>query len=122
MSLYEYRAIVTKAYDGDTITVDVDLGWNVWLREQGLRLNRINAPELKTDVGGPEAQAALEALTPIGSELIIKTMKDKEDKYGRMLAEIYLASDQLRLRNVNDQMVKLGFAVYWDGKGKRPLK
>lgn len=120
MGLYEYRAVVTKLFDGDTVTVDVDLGWDVWLKDKGLRLNRINAPELYTDEDGPEAQQFIESMIPLGTDLIIKTKKDKTEKYGRMLAEIYRADDVLKMRNINDAMVKAGFALYWDGTGERP--
>ncbi|MEM9214065.1 MAG: hypothetical protein AAGD25_06925 [Cyanobacteria bacterium P01_F01_bin.150] len=47
---YRYRAIATKIYDGDTITVDVDLGFHTWQKSIKLRLIGINTPELR----GPE--------------------------------------------------------------------
>ena len=45
--MYEYRAFVRKVYDGDTITVDIDLGFDVVLKAQKIRLVRINAPEVR---------------------------------------------------------------------------
>ena len=45
--MYEYRAFVTKVYDGDTITVDIDLGFGVQLKKQSIRLSGINAPEVR---------------------------------------------------------------------------
>jgi len=42
-TLYHYKAIVTSVYDGDTCTVDIDLGLSAWIRGEKLRLNRINA-------------------------------------------------------------------------------
>lgn len=42
--MYEYRAFVRKVYDGDTITVDIDLGFEVLLKNQKLRLYGINTP------------------------------------------------------------------------------
>ena len=44
---YLYKATVTEVYDGDTITVDIDLGLNVWLKDQTLRLLGIDTPELR---------------------------------------------------------------------------
>lgn len=120
--MYEYIAVVTKVHDGDTITVDVDLGWGIWAHDQSLRLNRINSPELADKSGaGKVAQKALVGILPLGSEVVVRTIKDKTEKYGRMLAEIYLADDKLRLTNINDNMVKNGFAKYWDGTGVRPV-
>ena len=45
--MYEYRAFVRKVYDGDTVTVDIDLGFDVVLKGQKIRLVRINAPEVR---------------------------------------------------------------------------
>ena len=44
---YNYRAIVKSVHDGDTFTVDIDLGFGVWLKDQNIRLYGINAPEVK---------------------------------------------------------------------------
>ena len=46
-SLYHYRAVVTDVYDGDTVTVDVDLGFHVWVHGEKIRLAHIDAPERK---------------------------------------------------------------------------
>ena len=45
--MYTYKASVTRVVDGDTVIVDIDLGFGVWLREQSVRLAKINAPEMK---------------------------------------------------------------------------
>ena len=42
-----YRALVTRVYDGDTITADIDLGFGVLLTKQKLRLNSVKAPEIR---------------------------------------------------------------------------
>lgn len=47
VSLYHYKAIVSSVYDGDTCTVDVDLGLGTWVKRDKLRLSRINAPEIR---------------------------------------------------------------------------
>ena len=47
--LYHYRAKVASVYDGDTIRVDIDLGLKSWIKDEKIRLNRINAPELRGD-------------------------------------------------------------------------
>ena len=44
---FHYRATVTSVYDGDTCTVDLDLGLSITLHKQKIRLHRINAPELR---------------------------------------------------------------------------
>jgi micrococcal nuclease len=45
--MYTYKAAVIDVTDGDTIVVDIDLGFGVWLRKQSIRMAKINAPELK---------------------------------------------------------------------------
>ena len=46
--MYEYKAIVVKVVDGDTVDVDIDLGFNVWLKKQRIRLYGIDTPESRT--------------------------------------------------------------------------
>ena len=89
--MYEYRAFVRKVYDGDTITVDIDLGFDVVLKAQKIRLLRINAPEVR----GAERAEGLKSRDALRSKICnkwvkIKTQKDKKGKYGRWLGEVWL--------------------------------
>lgn len=111
-SLYHYRAKVVSVYDGDTCTVDIDLGLHTWVHEEKLRLARINAPE----VLGPEKPAGLAARDFLrslidGREIFIQTIKDKQEKYGRYLAEVFVQQNGAWV-NVNDLMVQNGQAEY----------
>jgi len=110
-NLYFYKAKVISVYDGDTITVDIDLGFNVWLHNEKLRLSGINAPEIRTKnkeekTRGIKARDYLKTLID-GKNILIKTLKDKKGKYGRYIAEIYFQGE-----NINDRLVKNGFAEY----------
>ena len=104
--MYEYRAFVRKVYDGDTITVDIDLGFDVVLKDQKIRLTKINAPEVRGDQR-PEGLKSRDALRDkIGNKWIrIKTQKDKKGKYGRWLGELWLDDEC-----VNDWLLKEGYA------------
>ncbi len=104
--MYEYRAFVRKVYDGDTITVDIDLGFDVLLKGQKIRLVRINAPEVRGEER-PEGLRSRDALrAKIGNKWIkIKTQKDKKGKYGRWLGEIWLEKEC-----VNDWLISEGYA------------
>ena len=105
--MYEYQAIVTGVYDGDSITVDVDLGMRVWLHKQKLRLSEIDAKSIK----GEEREVGLAARDflrelVLGKQVVIRTKKDIKEKYGRWLAEIELGGVI-----VNDLMLSNGHAL-----------
>jgi micrococcal nuclease len=112
-SLYFYQAIVRSVYDGDTITVDIDLGLHIWSHGEKLRLLRINTPELRgsSHEAGVAARDFLRSLVE-GRPVVIETFKDDKEKYGRYLAEVWVADENGRYYNVNDCMVKEGHAEY----------
>jgi len=114
-TLYHYKAFVTQVYDGDTVTVDIDLGLHTWMKGEKLRLYRINAPELRGEEkeAGKISRDYLKKLV-WKKELVIETIKDKREKYGRYLAEIWLPLENGSYMNVNDELVKKGYAVYKD--------
>lgn len=114
--MYEYAAIVTAVHDGDTITVDWNLGRRIWVHGEHLRLMGLNAPELNTDAG-KSAQAFLAGLLPVGTAVTIRTVADKQEKYGRYLATVLLSDG----RDVNAALIAAGHALPWDGHGERPI-
>ncbi len=104
--MYEYKATVTKVYDGDTITVDFDLGFGILIRKQKIRLLGINTPEIR----GPEKPQGIisrDALRQriLGKVVTIKTSKDKKGKYGRWLGEVFMEEE-----NINKWLLKEGYA------------
>jgi micrococcal nuclease len=106
--MYEYQALVLAAHDGDTITARIDLGFHVSITET-FRLSRINAPE----VIGPTKQLGIDARDFVrnlilNKTILIKTEKDKQEKYGRYLADVYLADG----RCLNDLLVDNSLAIY----------
>jgi micrococcal nuclease len=107
---YRYRAHVLKIYDGDTITVRVDLGFHVQITQR-LRLARIDAWEVR----GEERPAGLIARDwlrsqILGRDVIVQTVKDATGKYGRYIAEV----ETLGGANLNDALVANGHARYRD--------
>jgi micrococcal nuclease len=110
--LYHYNAMVTAAYDGDTITVDIDLGLRTTIKGEKVRLNRINTPEVR----GEEREAGLVSRDwlrerIVGRSVLIETFKDKKGKYGRYIAEIWLPENN-GYTNINDELVEKGLAEY----------
>ena len=116
MNLYHYKATVVSVYDGDTITVDIDLGFNATLR-MAVRLARINAPEVRGEqrAAGLTAAEALRQWLPVGEQVYLKTYKDGREKYGRYLAEVLIDLNQSDgLTNINDWLVVNGYAQKMD--------
>ena len=113
LSLYHYRATIVSVYDGDTCTVDIDLVLSASIRGEKLRLIRINAPELRGSER-PEGLKSRDHLRDLilGKVVLLQTIKDRREKYGRYLAEIWLEQKSGVPLNVNDAMVKDGHAKY----------
>lgn len=109
--LYTYQATVLKIVDGDTADFKIDCGFSIY-HDLKVRLAGINAPEKNTQAG-KDAKAWLEAQIPVGTSVVIKTQKDKQEKYGRYLGVILLGD-----LDINQELVKNGHAVPYDG-GKR---
>lgn len=104
--MYEYRAFVRKVYDGDTVTVDIDLGFEVMLKGQKIRLVRINAPEVRGEQREEGLKSRDALREKIGNRWVkIKTQKDKKGKYGRWLGEIWYEDEC-----VNDWLITEGHA------------
>ena len=111
--VYEYYADVIDVYDSDTITVSVMLGFNISIILK-CRLYGINGPELRTkdDDEKRRGYLARDYLREriLNKEVILKTYKP--DKYGRVLAEVYL--DDI---HINAELIEKGHAVpYFGGK------
>jgi len=110
---YTYKAIVKKVYDGDTITVDIDLGFGIWMKKQKIRLLGINTPEIR-GLERPEGLKAKEFLLkqiPIDSYITLSTIKDRKGKYGRWLGIIQVWDIATRSYiNINELLISRGFA------------
>jgi len=121
--MYEYKAIVDRVVDGDTIDLDVDLGFDIWLRKQRIRLRGVDAPESRTRDRNEKKFGMLSKLyvmehCPVGSEVILQTYLDGRGKFGRILGEIFLSDQELSL---NELMINDKMAVYYHGQSKEDV-
>jgi micrococcal nuclease len=114
--MFTYRMNVLKVVDGDTIHAYVDLGFDIYTRST-LRLAHINAPEMSTPAGR-EAREFLIKLFEKKTLLTLTTEKDKREKYGRYLANVWITDSDGNQASVSDLMVEAGHAVPYEG-GKR---
>lgn len=123
--MYEYKATVLKIVDGDTVDVDIDLGFGVWLKDERVRIMGIDTPESRTrdkveKVFGLAAKERLKEL--LGKEVTLKTFaaKDGQDmkgKFGRILGDFYVG-DKL----VTEIMIEEGHAVKYYGQNKADVE
>ena len=109
--MYEYKAKVIKVYDADTITVNMDLGFDVHITKS-IRLADIDAPEIrgKERPEGLKARDFLRTLI-LDKEVIIKTERDRTGKYGRYICNVFYEKDDLTI-HINDLLVKEGYVTY----------
>lgn len=109
--MYTYNAIIVRVVDGDTVIADIDLGFNIWQRKQSIRLSGINAPELKgsTLEAGKESKKFLENMV-LSKRVILRTEKDRKEKYGRLLGNIQIEEDK-NMIEINRKMIAEGHAV-----------
>lgn len=115
--MYEYKATVVRVIDGDTVDLNIDLGLRVHVVER-IRLEGLDTPEKNSKVAA-ERVAALAAMTFLqellkNPNVMIRTKKDVQEKYGRYLATIINVDGV----NCNEELVKTGHAVAYDGGAK----
>lgn len=133
--MYEYRANIVRVIDGDTVVVDIDLGFDVWLHKRHIRLYGIDAPACRTrDLDekkyGFMAKEFLEK--ELADRVVLKTRLDVKGKYGRILGEFITIKEteagtdangtpveSVKYRhNVNEHMIDSHHAVTYHGKSK----
>ena len=121
--MFEYRVKqVIKVVDGDTIDVDIDLGFSISY-SQRLRLAGIDTPESRTTDKlekslGIESKEYLKSKFKDAKDIVVKTEKpDSSEKYGRILGWVYVNGDS---KSLNDQMIEDGYA--WGYMGDTKVK
>lgn len=107
--MYEYKATVVKVIDGDTLQLNIDLGFAITYNDQKVRLARINCPEVSTEEGLKVKEIVTNFL--LNKTVIINTTKDTKDKYGRYLAEVNVVDNSGKIINLNDYLLTNNYAV-----------
>lgn len=124
--MYEYKCKITRIVDGDTVDVDIDLGFGIWLKNERVRIMGIDTPESRTTdpiekVFGLASKKRLEQL--LGETAVLKTTIDKgtgEDakgKFGRILGD-FLVGD----KTASEILIEEGHAVKYHGQNKADVE
>lgn len=129
--MYEYRATVLKVIDGDTVDVDIDLGFGIVLKDERVRIMGIDTPESRTrdkveDLFGEAAKARVKEL--MGESIVLKTQinkngEDMKGKFGRILGDFkvyYSSTDSWRM--LTEILVEEGHAVAYFGGSKEEVQ
>ena len=117
--MYEYKATIKYIVDGDTVDVDIDLGFDVWLRNQRVRLYGIDTPECRTrnkkeKAHGLLAKDYVEKALKLGEVYSLRTKET--GKFGRYLGEIKVGRT-----NINNLLIKELLAVPYQGQSKKDI-
>jgi len=119
--MYQYRCQILRVVDGDTVDIDIDLGFGVWMRKQRVRLYGVDTPESRTrDLEekkfGMMAKKYVKGHLPVGSDQILMTHKDGKGKFGRILGQFVV-----EMTTLNDLLIKNHHAVEYTGQSKESI-
>ena len=121
--MYTYRAEIVRVVDGDTVDINIDLGFGVWLNDERVRLAGVDTPESRTSdkvekLFGKAAGRYVEERLPVGSMQTLVTKKyDSKGKFGRILGDFLLED-----RRATEQMIVDGHAVNYHGGSKLEIE
>ena len=124
--MYEYRAKVVRVVDGDTVDVDIDMGFGIVYANQRIRLYGIDTPESRTrdPIEKVFGKLAGKFLTEkLGEKCVLRTRLDDKGKYGRILGEfvVYDGVTDSEM-TVNDIMIRDHYAVAYFGQSKDDIE
>jgi micrococcal nuclease len=117
--VYEYKATIRKIVDGDTVDVDIDLGFDCWMHNQRIRLYGIDTPECRTrnkqeKAHGLLAKKYVQETLIVGEVYALRTRE--KGKFGRYLGEIKVGRT-----TINKLLIKEGLAVAYTGQSKKDI-
>jgi len=129
--MYEYKCNVVKVVDGDTVDVDIDLGFGIWLKDERVRIMGIDTPESRTSdkvekLFGLAAKEKLKSMlgeTPTLKTQVNKDGEDMKGKFGRILGDfdVYDAEKDA-WRPATDVLIETGNAVAYFGGSKEEVQ
>ena len=125
MSVYEYRCEVRRVVDGDTVDVDIDLGFGTWLMNRRIRIVGIDTPECRTRDAEEKrfGLMAKEFVTyMLGDECILYCEKWERGKFGRILGDLSVGDDEHGSMWLTDCLLQNNLAVVYNGQSKQSIE
>lgn len=129
--MYEYKCDVLKVIDGDTVDVDIDLGFGIWMKDERVRIMGIDTPESRTsdkveDIFGEAAKARVKELMS-NEDIILKTQvskngEDMKGKFGRILGDFIIEEYEGQPRLLTEILLEEGHAVKYHGQSKADIE
>ena len=125
--MYEYKCKIRKVVDGDTVDIDIDLGFGVWLNDERVRIMGIDTPESRTSdpiekIFGMAAKERVQHLLSNESVLISKVKGDGNEemrgKFGRILGDFRTPQGDL----LTSKLMAEGHAVAYNGGNKEKIQ
>ena len=119
---YKYNVKIKKVIDGDTVDVDIDLGFGVWLHKERVRIMGIDTPESRTrdkveKLFGLASKTKLKELLPLSSmQVLVVGEYDAKGKFGRILGDF-----EIEDKKVTDILIEEGHAVAYFGGNKEEI-
>lgn len=119
--MYRYKVSVVKVVDGDTIDVDIDLGFGMSYKKQRVRMLGIDTPESRTrdlveKKFGKASKAHLKSILESGG---IQLVSHDKGKFGRILGELFIGDSSY---SINQQMIDEHHAVAYTGGNKEEIE
>ena len=124
--MYEYKCKIVKIVDGDTVDVDLDLGFGVWLRDERVRIMGIDTPESRTSdkvekIFGLAAKERLSSLLGADATLLSQVKSNGENmkgKFGRILGDFKTINGD----TITTKLMEEGHAVAYGGGSKESIQ
>lgn len=124
--MFEYNVDVLRIIDGDTIDVDIDLGFDIWLRNERIRLNGVDTPESRTSdkverLFGVLAKHRVKQYLENdgkGGKVTLISKSFKQEKYGRIMADLRIEG---QIRTLCATLITEGYAVPYRGQSKESI-
>lgn len=119
--MYRYKVDVTRVVDGDTVDVDIDLGFGMIYKKQRVRMKGIDTPESRTrDLEEKKFGLASKAfLKEQLKDQEIELVSHDKGKFGRILGELFVGSSAY---SINKTMIDNHHAVLYDGQSKEDIE